>query len=554
MILLPLAIIIAIIIAIIGAILIYYVNYTLENNNVGIAESAGRAGRAVTGGNNPSSFEAFCYPKSYKVQEHQKFVGDYMSPDKKHNSMLVFHRIGGGKTCASIQIGEKWLKRGKPLFIMPASLIPGFRNELRSGCAGEKYIKSADAQKLKNNIGSLEWQAVIDASDLKINSAYDLMSYDSFRIKWVNEVLTSKPPILIIDEVQNVTNPKGETFRCLLEFIQANPKMPVVLMTATPIFDHPEEIMSLAKMLRADVFKDVLNFKDIRTVFAGKVSYFAGAPDYTYPKVTVDVLPLLMSAFQTKWYLSEVEAEKNKAGLIKIKEVPNSFYIKSRQRANVVYPSGLSGAEGLQALMKKLHRGDLKKYSVKAAKLLSFLKSGRLSFVYSPFTGAGGIEFYTSVLHEAGWRDFNKYGSGAKRYAVWSGGQTLKDKNKIREVFNSSSNDDGSKIQVVVGSPAIKEGVSLMRVRQVHILEGYWNHSRLEQIYGRAVRYCSHKSLPEADRTVNIYIYAAYTKKIPKSIKITPEVSIDAYMLKIADEKREEAEPYVKALMDCAVD
>ena len=81
-------------------------------------------------------------------------------------------------------------------------------------------------------------------------------------------------------------------------------------------------------------------------------------------------------------------------------------------------------------------------------------------------------------------------------------------------------------------------------------MESYWNHSRLEQIYGRAVRYCSHKTLPARDRNVTIYIYAAMAGKSPK--EPTPMSSIDLYMLAIADKKKEKNDPLVAGLIDAA--
>jgi hypothetical protein len=51
------------------------------------------------------------------------------------------------------------------------------------------------------------------------------------------------------------------------------------------------------------------------------------------------------------------------------------------------------------------------------------------------------------------------------------------------------------------------EGISLRNVRQVHIMEPFWNSVRLEQVKGRAVRICSHMDLPMAERKVDIYTY-----------------------------------------------
>jgi hypothetical protein len=51
------------------------------------------------------------------------------------------------------------------------------------------------------------------------------------------------------------------------------------------------------------------------------------------------------------------------------------------------------------------------------------------------------------------------------------------------------------------------EGLSLKCVREVHIMEPYWNDVRLKQVKGRAIRIGSHLELPEADRNVSIYTY-----------------------------------------------
>jgi hypothetical protein len=53
------------------------------------------------------------------------------------------------------------------------------------------------------------------------------------------------------------------------------------------------------------------------------------------------------------------------------------------------------------------------------------------------------------------------------------------------------------------------EGISLRNVRQVHIMEPYWNMVRIEQVKGRAVRICSHMDLPIEERNVEIFTYIA---------------------------------------------
>lgn len=491
------------------------------------------------------TFEEFCYPDTYSIQKHQAFAGEYMAPKNHHNSMLIFHKIGSGKTCLSIQIAERWKRQGKPLVVMPASLIPGYRNELRSKCADDKYLTDSERNKLRDATpGSEEYNAIIEESDRRIDEHYQIYSYNKFAT--LGRV---KAPIIIIDEVQNVNNPDGVYYRALVNWIEKNPEVPVVVMSATPIFDSVEDLHGIARLLRIEA--DEITPKNVGELFAGKVSFYAGAPSYTFPKTYVQVKKCVMSRHQARWYKSDVEAELKKYGNIALNEVSDSFYIKSRQRANIVYPNGLTGKAGLESLTPSIIRNSLSTYSTKFDAVVKKLKKNQLSFVFTNFTEASGIAALTKCLGAFGWSDFFVDGPGPKRYAVWSGDQSAKEKDLIRATFNSPANDNASQIQVIIGSPSIKEGVSLMRIRQVHVLETYWNHSRLEQIYGRAVRYCSHKTLPKRERDVTIYLYAAVA---PGAREITPLESIDLHMLGVADKKRDAASPYVKALMNIAVD
>src|SRR5690606_22372405 len=126
-------------------------------------------------------------------------------------------------------------------------------------------------------------------------------------------------------------------------------------------------------------------------------------------------------------------------------------------------------------------------------------------FVYSGFKEYGGIKSFTRVLEAYGYKNYAKHGEGLKRYAVWSGDENMKTKDEIKHIYNQKDNLYGKKLKILMLSPSAKEGLSLTAVRQVHILEPYWNQSRLDQIIGRASRYCSHKDLPEEERNVMVY-------------------------------------------------
>ena len=97
----------------------------------------------------------------------------------------------------------------------------------------------------------------------------------------------------------------------------------------------------------------------------------------------------------------------------------------------------------------------------------------------------------------------------------------------------------------MLGSLSIKEGVSLLRVEQVHILEPYWNISRLKQIIGRAIRYCSHKDLPKRRRFVEVFLYLSTYPK---------EKTIDEYIWNLAKKKNKLITSFEDALKEKAID
>ena len=95
-------------------------------------------------------------------------------------------------------------------------------------------------------------------------------------------------------------------------------------------------------------------------------------------------------------------------------------------------------------------------------------------------------------------------------------------------------------------SPSIKEGVSLLSVQQVHILEPYWNQSRIEQIIGRSVRFCSHSSLLKQFQCVKVYLYLSTHNKT--------DMSIDEYIYNMSLSKQTIINEFTYALIENAID
>ena len=96
-------------------------------------------------------------------------------------------------------------------------------------------------------------------------------------------------------------------------------------------------------------------------------------------------------------------------------------------------------------------------------------------------------------------------------YSVISGNIDISPDN-LNEIqaLTKKENAEGENIKVVIISRAASEGMDLKNIRQVHILDPWYNMNRNEQIIGRAVRFRSHCDLPFIERNVEIFMYASY--------------------------------------------
>lgn len=71
-------------------------------------------------------------------------------------------------------------------------------------------------------------------------------------------------------------------------------------------------------------------------------------------------------------------------------------------------------------------------------------------------------------------------------------------------------NKNGEHIKFVLGSSKVEVGFSLWNVRHVHIMEPWYNFSKIDQVIGRSLRSNSHKQLDKTERDVVIYHHMLY--------------------------------------------
>ena len=197
---------------------------------------------------------------------------------------------------------------------------------------------------------------------------------------------------------------------------------------------------------------------------------------------------------------------------------------------------------------KYLTPKGLETYSPKFLNVLENLKDPEfrgLHLIYTQFRTIEGIGVMKLILDANGftqfkikkdeadvWRlDIPQEKRGIPTYALYTGTETVEEKEIIRNIYNgtwssvpdtitselspiSTNNLYGEIIKILMITASGAEGISLKNTRYVHIIEPYWHPVRIEQVIGRARRICSHQELPPELRTVNVFLYLmTFTKE-----------------------------------------
>lgn len=164
--------------------------------------------------------------------------------------------------------------------------------------------------------------------------------------------------------------------------------------------------------------------------------------------------------------------------------------------------NAIMGSEGIVIVYSQYIDGGL----VPTALALEELGFSRLNSSQNLFKEArtSPIDSLTYKPAQKG-KDFQK-----ASYVMITGEKSLSPDNLAEfKACTNPENKNGSIVKVVLLSQAGGQGLDFTNIRQVHILEPWYNMNRLEQVIGRAVRNCSHKSLPLEKRNVQIFLHGS---------------------------------------------
>ncbi len=112
--------------------------------------------------------------------------------------------------------------------------------------------------------------------------------------------------------------------------------------------------------------------------------------------------------------------------------------------------------------------------------------------------------------------------------------------------ITNENNKNGEQVKVVLISKAAAEGLDFKNIRQIHLLEPWYNTNRSEQIIGRAVRNSSHCMLEFEKRNVEIYLHC--------SGPIDDKEAADMYVYRYAEKKATKIGKVTRLLKEISID
>lgn len=517
---------------------------------------------------------------------HQKQTFEAFT-NSSYKGMLLYHKLGSGKTCTSIMIADYLLEQKKieKVFILsPGSLRYNWISEYCRVCG-----KSSDT----------------------LRDDYFFITYNYDVSGFINSVNFDNS-LVIIDEVHNFVNAiKNQTKICTKIYellLQSNCR--ILALSGTPVFHYVYEFAILGNMLKPEagfpsIIEDgILNPEKFMEIFRespegelipmddikfnkmleGIISYFPGRENEDVPIIVYHKpIRVRMSSFQEEkyWIAREQEIKlsrppsksllrKDPAAYRRLKRIyiMAKKYVMSRGASNFWYPF-----DNISKFSKKFIRNaeDAKKEAERIEKEREVLRETQeddqknidyfsqygLKYIpdlpvenggwiepsiftnkklleYSPKFTALFINILYHLSHKQVIYTFFKEKSGAFllktllnkcgiKTEVFSGDLDDRGRKRLLDRYNSEKNMYGNHIRILIITEAGSEGITLMDVRDVHILESSPRESRIEQAIGRVARYRSHHRLPKEDRRVDVWRYWSVASYDPITIKVVIE-------------------------------
>lgn len=563
------------------------------------------------------------YCEGFEKTLYQHLMQHYLSYRSPYRSLLLYHGLGVGKTCSSITIAESLIadhsSREPPRVwvILPTTLQDSYQDQLFS------LSKLLDTDKLMQQCTGLTYaHMAVGAKDADakrkkitqlIRSRYKMMTYEGFaseveKLKEKGQLHTITNKVIIVDEAHNlrIEETDKRAASALMDVATNCQNNRMVLLSATPMYNEPDEIFWLLSLLMANDKRSVPKFTSLftqkgtasktafaklKTLASEYISYIRGNNPFTFAtrfSPAVHGVPLIGDSWANGIADGLVPTE---LGDMQKEAIPT--FKKSdavlHQADNVCFPSGKMfkvGKKGFDAVFGRDADSGPYKYKLKESENMLMPTDDKLGrygsklkyicdcirkahgivVVYSQFVWGGIVPLAIALEHMG----FQRYGATnllakpdivAPRatyvnipfpsYCIISGDPQVMGSMSIDQLVQTLRGDDnkyGERIKVVLMSPIAGEGLSLLNAREVHVMDPWYHMNRIQQVVGRAIRTCSHTGLPLKERNVTVYLHASTNGG---------KETMDIHTYKIAARKSlqtKEAEEVIRDnALDCAL-
>lgn len=382
---------------------------------------------------------------------------------------------------------------------------------------------------------------------------------------WIHEEFDDR--LIIVDEAHNLrvkdiditteTTASKLSASALEQIIKVADGVTLVLLTATPMYDNFDEIIYYFNLflwndrridknkvlLTTEIFNEDGTFKPdqenrFRKFCSEYVSYIKGDNPFTFPFRLPPPDNLIAPIDRTVDHFgNKIDTPRKYLSLVKSYVSPlQESVLKSVTKIEATIDSNLIcvmpelkpfGEVFEYRDEKYAYRKDIEKflapskvanYSSKFALIMNILnKSKGIVYVYSNLVEMGA-NMFALCLEEHGYNNVlgqnmlqNPSGEVSKgtkgKYVLFTGQTSDADIKNTLIRLKAKENIEGSDIRVIIGTRKVAEGVDFKFVRQIHVLDPWFNMSRIEQVLGRGMRTCSHAELPFEEQNCTVYLH-----------------------------------------------
>lgn len=462
--------------------------------------------------------------------EYEKIAGMMMTPPPlnmkeqrvasrldKVPGLVLAHGLGTGKTRTSIQMANR-LHMPTDV-VVPAALQDNYKKEMNKWLGGQPDYMNVQSQQRVGRQG------------LNPNSN----------------------GLMIVDEAHRAREGSSK----LMHALQQSQAQKRLLLTATPIYNHPAD---LAPLVNLAANKQVLpedrptfsqKYIEEKPVSPGIMGSLFGIKPGEQPSIKED--PTLVDAINKYVdYDPGRGAEgfpSSKEEVVKVpmtnnqQDIYNSilnkapFWVRWKVRAGL--PPNRQELRPLQAFLTGARQVSDSTYdfvknkavteSPKVDSALGYLKNQiklnprYKAVIYSNYLGSG-LAPYKMQLDKA-----------HIPYGEFSGSISPKIRNQTVRDYNAN------KLKALLISSAGAEGLDLKGTRLLQIMEPHFNREKEKQIIGRAIRYQSHAALPQDEQNVLVQRYLSEPKQNWLARLFGKETGhgTDEYISNIADRKEQ---------------